>query len=121
MKGLELSDGTVKLDIFQHLKLGVQNKEKNCKCANDIEKKFYCIPCKISCCTKCTLEDVLEQDELFNNIEQKRQELIKQVESTYNKLLKMINEWKNFKINEINELFGELIENMKVIMNILYQ
>jgi len=141
MKGLELSDGTVKLDIFQHLKLGVQNKEKNCKCANDIEKKFYCIPCKISCCTKCTLadhkmhlliakgdfdmkpekiqksfqalEDVLEQDELFNNIEQKRQELIKQVESTYNKLLKMINEWKNFKINEINELFGELIENMK--------
>ena len=141
MDGLELSDGTVKLDIFQHLKLGVQNKEKNCKCSNDIEKKFYCIPCKISCCTKCTLadhkmhlliakgdfdmkpekiqksfkalEDVLEQDELFNNIEQKRQELIKQVENTYNKLLKMINEWKNFKINEINELFGELIENMK--------
>ena len=141
MQELQLTDGTVKLDIFQHLKLGVQNKEKNCKCANSIEKKFYCIPCKISCCTKCTLadhkmhlliakgdfdlkpekiqksfqalEDVLEQDELFNNIEKKRQELIKQVENTYNKLLKMINEWKNFKINEINELFGELIENIK--------
>ena len=35
------------------------------------------------------------------------------METTYNKLLKMIQEWKNFKINEINELFGELIENMK--------
>ena len=136
-----MSNGTVKLDIFQHLKLGVENKDKNCKCDNNIEKKFYCIPCKISCCTKCTLadhkmhlliakgdfdmqpkqiqksfqalEDVLEKDELFKNMEQKKQELIKEVENTYNKLLKMINEWKNFKINEINELFGELMENMK--------
>ena len=138
---LELSNGTVKLDIFQHLKLGVQNKEKNCKCDNSIEKKFYCIPCKISCCTKCTLEDhkmhlliakgdfdmqpkqiqksfqaledFLSKDEMFKNLEQKRQELIKEVENTCDKLLKMINEWKDFKLNEINELFGELIENMK--------
>ena len=141
VENLELSNGTVKLDIFQHLRLGVQNKEKNCKCDNNIEKKFYCIPCKISCCTKCTLEehklhlliakgdfdmqpkqiqksfqaleDVLEKDELFRNIEKRRQELIKEVENTYNKLLKMINEWKNYKLNEINELFAELIDNMK--------
>ena len=141
VENLELSNGTVKLDIFQHMKLGVQNKEKNCKCDNNIEKKFYCIPCKISCCTKCTLEehkmhlliakgdfdmqskqiqksfqsleDVLEKDELFSNIEKKRQELIKEVENTYNKLLQMINEWKNYKINEINELFTELMDNMK--------
>ena len=140
-ENLELSNGTVKLDIFQHLKLGVQNKEKNCKCDNSIEKKFYCIPCKISCCTKCTLEDhrmhlliakgdfdmqpkqiqksfqaledFLSKDEMFKNLEQKRQELIKEVENTYNRLLKMINEWKDFKLKEINELFGELIENMK--------
>ena len=140
-ENLELSNGTVKLDIFQHLKLGVQNKEKNCRCDNSIEKKFYCIPCKISCCTKCTLEehkmhlliakgdfdmqpskiqksfqsleDLLEKDELFKNVEQKRQELLKEVENTHNKLNQMINEWKNFKINEINELFGELIDNIK--------
>ena len=140
-ENLELSNGNVKLDIFQHLKLGVQNKEKNCRCDNSIEKKFYCIPCKISCCTKCTLEehkmhlliakgdfdmqpikiqksfqsleDLLEKDELFKNVEQKRQELIKEVENTHKKLNQMINEWKNFKINEINELFGELIDNIK--------
>ncbi len=142
-ENLQLSNGTVKLDIFQHLKLGVQNKDKNCKCDNSIDKKFYCIPCKISCCTKCTLEDhkmhllvvkgdfdmqpktiqksfqvsedLLEKDELFRNLEQKRQELIKEVEDTYNKLLKMINEWKAYKINEINELFGELIDNIQKI------
>ena len=56
-QNLELSNGAVKLDVFQHLKLGVQNKDKNCKCDNSIDKKFYCIPCKISCCTKCTLEE----------------------------------------------------------------
>ena len=138
---LQLSNGTVKLDVFQHLKLGVLNKEKNCKCDNSIEKKFYCIPCKISCCTKCTLEehkmhlliakgdfdmqpkqikksfhaleDFLEKDEMFKNLEQKRQELIKEVENTYNRLLKMINEWKSYKLKEINDLFGELIDNMK--------
>ena len=140
-ENLQLSNGTVKLDIFQHLKIGVQNKEKNCKCDNSIDKKFYCIPCKISCCTKCTLEehkmhllivkgdfdmqpkqiqksfqvsdDLLEKDELFRNMEKKRQELIKEVENTYNKLLKMINEWKNYKINEINDLFRELMDNVK--------
>jgi hypothetical protein len=32
-------------------------KRKNCKCDNNIEAKFYCIPCKISCCTKYTLEE----------------------------------------------------------------
>ena len=140
-QNLELSNGTIKIDIYQHLKLGVLNKEKNCKCDNNIEAKFYCIPCKISCCTKCTLEDhkmhllvakgdfdmqpkqiqksfkaleeFMEKDELFRNVEKKRQELIKEVENTYDKLLKMINDWKSFKINEINELFSELMENVK--------
>ena len=140
-QNLELSNGTVKLDVFQHLKLGVQNKDKNCICDNSIDKKFYCIPCKISCCTKCTLEehkmhlliakgdfdmqpqqiqksfqqleDVLEKDELFKNIEAKKKELISEVEKTYNKLNQMINDWKNYKINEINELFGELTDNLK--------
>ena len=140
-QNLELSNGTIKIDIYQHLKLGVLNKEKNCKCDNNIEAKFYCIPCKISCCTKCTLEEhkmhllvakgdfdmqpkqiqksfkaleqFMEKDELFRNVEKKRQELIKEVENTYDKLLKMINDWKNYKINEINELFSELMENVK--------
>ena len=140
-QNLELSNGTVKLDVFQHLKLGVQNKDKNCICDNSIDKKFYCIPCKISCCTKCTLEehkmhlliakgdfdmqpqqiqksfqqleDILEKDELFKSIEEKKKELISEVEKTYNKLNQMINDWKNYKINEINELFGELTDNLK--------
>ena len=54
---LELSNGTIKLDIYQHLKLGLPNVDKNCKCENSLEKKYYCIPCKISCCENCYLSE----------------------------------------------------------------
>ena len=37
---LELSNGTIKLDIYQHLKLGLPNVDKNCKCENSLEKKI---------------------------------------------------------------------------------
>ena len=59
------------------------------------------------------LEDVLDKDELFKNIEEKRKELINEVEKTHNKLNQMINEWKNYKINEINDLFRDLMDNVK--------
>ena len=141
LNDLSLTNGTVKLDIYQHLRAGVQNKEKNCKCSNTIEKMFYCIPCKISCCTKCTLadhrghlliakadydmqestiqksfqsvEELLEHDPLFQDIEDKKKELYNQVEITYNSLIKMCDDWKNYKIREINELFDELTKNIK--------
>ena len=141
MNELEISNGTVKLDIYQHLRSGVQNKDKNCKCDNTIEKMFYCIPCKISCCTKCTLadhrghlliakgdydlqqktiqksfkpvEDIMETEPLFKNLESKRRELIVEIEKTADTLIGMINEWKAYKIKEINDLFDELIRNIK--------
>ena len=46
---------TVKLDVFQHLRQGLGNKDNNCSCENDLDKLYYCIPCKSSCCDKCSL------------------------------------------------------------------
>ena len=140
---LELSNGTVKLDIYQHLKIGAQNAEKNCKCNTPIDNKYYCIPCKISSCPSCSLEehkkhlllakadfqveqnkieksfkqidDILEKDELYENIGKKKQELTDEVNNIYNELLKMINDWKNKKLEEINDLFDELSSNLKNI------
>ena len=91
---------TIKLDIFQHIKLGFNNKDKNCQCENTPENLYYCIPCKASCCQKCSLpehsnhllikkdkyslkpskinnsfnsiETILSKDELFQNIQQKK-------------------------------------------------
>ena len=49
------SQDPIKLDIFQHMRIGIKNKEENCFCENDIKNLYYCIPCKISCCNKCSL------------------------------------------------------------------
>ena len=140
---LDIASGSVKLDIFQHLKLGIQNREKNCKCDTPITDKYYCIPCKISCCKSCTLSEhkshllipkanyvmeldkidksftdydsLFEKDDLFKNIENKKNELINEVNNTYITILKMINEWKNKKLDEINNLFDEFDSNLKNI------
>ena len=44
-----------KIDIFQHLKLNLKNEKENCKDNNRIA--MYCIPCKVSICDKCKLEE----------------------------------------------------------------
>ena len=47
-----------KIDIFNHLKSGVQNSKINCGCEHAQKgetNEYYCIPCKISCCPDCSL------------------------------------------------------------------
>lgn len=54
---LQVSPETVRLDIFQHMRIGIKNKEYNCLCENNLDNLYYCIPCKVSCCTKCSLPE----------------------------------------------------------------
>ena len=140
---IQVSPETVKLDIFQHMRSGLKYKDYNCYCENDIENLYYCIPCKLSCCNQCTLpehyshlllqkekynlkgpqidksftqiENLLEKDEFFGNLEQRRKELINDIESTYKKIIELANQWKEKKIKEINELFDDLLINIKDI------
>ena len=138
---LEAPKETIKIDIFQHIKLGLNNKDTNCICENTPENLYYCIPCKVSCCQKCSLpehsshllvnkdkyslkspqindsfksiETILSQDELFKNIQKKRQELIDEITNTSNKAISLVNEWKDKKTQEICELFDELSFNIQ--------
>ena len=57
LSDLDIPPETVRLDIFQHMRIGLKNKDLNCFCENDLYNLFYCIPCKVSCCTKCTLPE----------------------------------------------------------------
>ena len=137
------SQDPIKLDIFQHMRIGIKNKEENCFCENDIKNLYYCIPCKISCCNKCSLqehsthlliqkekyflnpnqinnsfnsfEEMLINEDLYKNIQEKRNELINEIESTCNKIEKLVLDWKDSKIKEINDLFDDLIGNIKDI------
>ena len=140
---IESPKETIKLDIFQHIKLGFNNKDKNCLCENIPENLYYCIPCKVSCCQKCSLSDhsthllinkdkyylkpkqinnsfnsietILSQGELYKNLQQKKQELINEIETTTKSIISLANEWKDKKNQEINELFDEINFNMQNI------
>ena len=137
------SQEPVKLDIFQHMRIGIKNRDENCFCENDLNKLYYCIPCKVSCCDKCSLqehsshllikkdkyflnqpqinsafapfEEMLEKDDLYKNIQQKRAELISGIDLTCKKIEKLVEDWKQNKIKEINDLFDDLMESIKDI------
>ena len=132
---------TVKLDVFQHLRQGLGNKDNNCMCENDLDKLYYCIPCKSSCCDKCSLpqhkthllinkekyalkphqidesfssiEKLFAEEDLYKNIQLKKQELISEIEATSKKIESLVHEWKDKKIQEINELFDEIDFNIQ--------
>ena len=138
---LQIPPETVKLDIFQHMRIGVKNKDINCCCENDLQSLYYCIPCKVSCCSKCTLQEhfahlliqkekyslkppqidasfgsiekLLEKDDLFQNLQEKRKELIKEIDMTWQKMESLVNEWKEKKYKEINDLIDDLIGNIQ--------
>ena len=140
-ENIEIANRKVKLDIYQHLKIGLSNREKNCQCDTPASEIYYCIPCKLSCCSKCSLlehkghilvkksdfsliqrnieksfeniDDIIEKEDLLNNLEKKREELNNDINKTSNALLKMINDWKNKKLEEIKDIFDEFSKNLK--------
>ena len=135
-----------KIDIFTHLKLGIQNTRKNCGCVHDTGKEtneYYCIPCKLSCCPKCTLSQhqkhllikkskykisknninavfepidyILENNSLFTDSSLEKNQLLKEVDDTYNKLIEVLKEWKEFKEQEISNLFESLNKQIEEV------
>ena len=135
-----------KIDIFTHLKLGIQNARKNCGCVHDNAKEsndYYCIPCKLSCCPKCTLSQhqkhllikkskykisknninavfepidyILENNSLFTDSSLEKNQLLKEVDDTYNKLIEVLKEWKEFKEQEISNLFESLNKQIEEV------
>ena len=137
----ELQNKRVKLDIYQHLKIGFGKREKNCQCDTPPSEIYYCIPCKLSCCSKCSLldhkthilikksdyslipsnveksfknyDDILEKQDLLKNFEKKREELNDDINKTYMAIIKLLNDWKSKKLEEIKGIFDELNKNIK--------
>ena len=136
---IEAVKGPKKIDIYNHLKLGIKYAKKNCCCDHFVEvepNKYYCIPCKISCCPDCSLSThqkhllvkkskfivnknninlmfepidyILENNSLFTDSTLERNQLLKEVENAYNKLIQVMKEWKEFKEKEIIQLFETL-------------
>lgn len=123
------------IDIFHHLQLSMKNFANNCKCKT--LSSFYCVPCKVTLCSKCnydvhkkhflldksqfdlskssienlfkTLEDLLNKSSIFHNYDALRNELVNDVDIFANELHEEINKVREKKVKEINLMF----ENMK--------
>ncbi len=110
------SSMTKTLDIFQHLKTNLTNKNINCSCENTV--KFYCIPCKVSVCEKCFLKDhqnhFLIKMADYNFSSSKIEELFKPLElfMNSNPFLFNPNSIKEELINKVNFFVEEL--NQKI-------
>ena len=131
------------VDIFQHLKLNMQNNSINCKC--DTEDKYYCIPCKVTCCSFCTLNthephilinmkdnklDINKINKTFkdfsNNIKKSKlisgaRELKKEIENNIdifvNEMIEKLNKYRRIKKQEIDKIFEKLEKNKELMNN----
>ena len=131
------------VDIFQHLKLNMQNNSINCKC--DTEDKYYCIPCKVTCCSLCTLNthephilikmkdnklDINKINKTFkdfsNNIKKSKlisgaRELKKEIENNIDlfvdEMIEKLNKYRRIKKQEIEKIFTKLEKNKELMNN----
>ena len=131
------------VDIFLHLKLNMQNNAINCKCEND--DKYYCIPCKITCCSICNLKmhephilirmkdnqlDVDKLNKIFNNFSNNikksklisnskglKQEMNNHIDSFVDEMIDKLNKFRKIKKDEIEKIFKNLEINKELMNN----
>ena len=127
-----------KIDIFQHLKLNLKNEKENCKDNNRIA--MYCIPCKVSICDKCKLEEhqkhilisksqfdfnestideiynqiikAVSSDQLFIDYKPIQNQLIEQVDKMIESLQKKLEKLREIKTKEIIAMFNGFTSNV---------
>ena len=114
------------IDILFHLKENIKNNiYKICSC--NTKNKYYCIPCKLTCCSLCSLEkheshniininefllDEKNINKMFNNFSNniKKSELIKNSNDIRQKLNKYIDITIDEFINKLN-IFRKKLKN----------
>ena len=78
------------IDILLHLKANMMTNNISLNCQCDSDDKYYCIPCKITCCSLCSLK-------------QHEQHIIINMKENY------------LNIKNINKLFNNFSNNIKKV------
>ena len=129
------------IDIFLHLKHNIQNSSHNCKCnTND---RYYCIPCKVTCCSMCTykahephiliqmkenqfdnnqlnkifktFETNIKRSKLLFNTKDIKQQMEKDVNDFIDETIQKLNDYRKNKLEIIAKIFEKLEENKKIM------
>ena len=131
------------IDIYLHLKTNMKNNSLNCKCESEKEDKYYCIPCKITCCPLCTLkkhqnhilinmkENYLDMNNLtliFNNFaanikksrlisnsDNLKQKLEKYIDDLVDNMIEKLNKYRKHQKDVIEKIFQSFEKNKKIM------
>ena len=131
------------IDIYLHLKTNMKNNSLNCKCESEKEDKYYCIPCKITCCPLCTLkkhqnhilinmkENYLDMNNLnliFNNFtanikksrlisnsDNLKQKLEKYIDNLVDNMIEKLNKYRKHQKDVIEKIFQSFEKNKKIM------
>lgn len=131
------------IDILFHLKENIKNNNyKICSCNS--KNKYYCIPCKLTCCSLCSLEkheshniinineflldekninkifnnfsNNIKKSELIKNSNDIRQKLNKYIDITIDEFINKLNIFRKKQKNDINNIFNNFDINKNTMM-----
>ena len=131
------------IDILFHLKENIKNNiYKICLC--NTKNKYYCIPCKLTCCSLCSLEkheshniinineflldekninkifnnfsNNIKKSELIKNSNDIRQKLNKYIDITIDEFINKLNIFRKKQKNDIDNIFNNFDINKNTMM-----
>ena len=131
------------IDILFHLKENIKNNiYKICSC--NTKNKYYCIPCKLTCCSLCSLEkheshniinineflldekninkifnnfsNNIKKSELIKNSNDIRQKLNKYIDITIDEIINKLNIFRKKQKNDIDNIFNNFDINKNTMM-----
>ena len=131
------------IDILFHLKENIKNNiYKICLC--NTKNKYYCIPCKLTCCSLCSLEkheshniinineflldekninkifnnfsNNIKKSELIKNSNDIRQKLNKYIDITIDEIINKLNIFRKKQKNDIDNIFNNFDINKNTMM-----
>ena len=132
------------IDILLHLKANMMtnNISLNCQCNSD--DKYYCIPCKITCCSLCSLKqheqhiiinmkenylNIKNINKLFNNFSNNikksplthntnefKEKIIKDIDNTVDEIIEKLNKFRRFQKGEIENIFKKFEINKNLLI-----
>ena len=129
------------IDIFLHLKNNMQNNTYNCKC--ETNDRYYCIPCKMTCCSLCNYKahqphilirmkdnqletgnlnrifknfsNNIKKSRLISDTAQLKKEIYNDIDLFVDDIIKKLSSFRKNKKDILDKLFDKLELNIKLM------
>lgn len=132
------------MDIFLHLKTNMKNNNYALGCQCDSKDKYYCIPCKVTCCALCTLKqheshiiinmeqyflnikninrifnnfsNNIRKSDLFLNSEEFKQKIIEYIDINVDEIIDKLDKFRNKQKMDVEKMFKKFDINKNLMI-----